>query len=77
MDFIHEAVEKHRDEILKTYEDLHAIPEWGYEEVQTSAYIKQKLEDKGLRVERMTETGLVAQLNGQEARAECRTAGRY
>lgn len=67
MDFIHEAVEKHRDEILKTYEDLHAIPEWGYEEVQTSAYIKQKLEDKGLRVERMTETGLVTQLNGQEA----------
>jgi metal-dependent amidase/aminoacylase/carboxypeptidase family protein len=23
---IHEAVEKHRDEILKTYADLHAIP---------------------------------------------------
>jgi amidohydrolase len=66
MDFIHEAVEKHRDEILKTYADLHAIPEWGYEEVQTSAYIKQKLEDKGLRVERMTETGLVAVLNGVE-----------
>lgn len=66
MDLIHEAVEKHRDEILKTYADLHAIPEWGYEEVQTSAYIQQKLEDRKLQVDRVTETGLVAVLYGSQ-----------
>lgn len=64
MDLIHEAVLRHKDDILKTYADLHAIPEWGYEEVKTSAYIKEKLEARAIEVERVTETGLVATLTG-------------
>ena len=30
-----------QEEIIKVYQDLHAIPERGMEEVQTSAYIKE------------------------------------
>ena len=60
---IKETVEKQKAAILQTYKDLHNIPEWGYEEVKTSAYIKEHLEAKGITVKRVTDTGLVAEVD--------------
>lgn len=58
------AVKEHKEEILKTFEDLHSIPEWGLEEFKTSAYIKGKLEEAGLAPKKCTETGLIADIEG-------------
>lgn len=37
-------------DVLKHYEHLHAIPELGFEEYKTSAYLAQKLKDAGYTV---------------------------
>ena len=38
--------------VLKHYENLHAIPEIGFEEVKTSAYLAERLEEAGFKVTR-------------------------
>lgn len=60
------TVEAHREEILRTYRDLHAIPEWGLEEFKTSAYIKERLNAAGIPVRAFTETGFTAEVVGNE-----------
>lgn len=63
---ISQAVDKHRDDIVNTYTDLHAIPEWGYQEFKTAAYIKAQLKEAGISVRDVTETGFIAELKGTE-----------
>lgn len=60
------AVEAHREDILRTYGDLHAMPEWGLEEFKTSEYLKARLGEAGVPVRQLTETGFVAELAGAE-----------
>jgi amidohydrolase len=61
-----QAVEAHREAILKTFEDLHAIPEPGFQEHKTSTYLKTRLEEAGIPVKELTETGFIAELAGSE-----------
>lgn len=63
MTVIMEAVKKQEKAILQTYDYLHSIPEWGYEEVKTSAYVEKTLQEHGINVKRVTETGLVAEID--------------
>ena len=44
---IHEAVEKHREMILKAERAMWRTPETGYREVKTNAYMKKAFEDMG------------------------------
>ena len=61
-------IEDRKQEILQVYHDLHAIPEVGWQEVQTSAYIKERLEKAGFDVTcDVNQTkGLIATLKGGE-----------
>jgi len=53
--------------VIKTYDDLHAIPEIGFEEVKTSAYLAGKLEEFGFAVKRgLGGTGILGELTGTE-----------
>lgn len=61
---ISQAVDQHREEILRTYADLHAIPEWGLNEFKTSAYLKERLQQAGIAIEEITETGFTAEVKG-------------
>ena len=61
-------IEAQEEEIIKVYQELHAIPEKGWNEVKTSAYIKQKLEKAGFEVISNVNntTGLIGILRGEE-----------
>lgn len=56
-------VKNHEQDILRTYQELHEIPEWGFEEFKTSAYIEKMLTEHGIPVKKVTETGLVAEID--------------
>lgn len=47
---IREYVEVHREEILKTFDVLHSIPEPGFQEKKTSKYIQECLQEAGFEV---------------------------
>lgn len=54
------------DQLKQDFEWLHAHPELSYEEYQTTAYIRARLEEAGVEVLPYTlETGLVAQVQGR------------
>lgn len=61
-----EYVGKHRKDMLKTWEELHAIPEWGCEEYKTSAYLKKELEARGFTVTPYGKTGFTVEIKGAE-----------
>lgn len=63
MTIIMDAVKKHEQAIMQTYDYLHNIPEWGYEEFKTSAHIEAALKSQGINVKKVTETGLVAEID--------------
>ncbi|MDD4320950.1 MAG: amidohydrolase [Acidaminococcaceae bacterium] len=63
---IAEFMNEHKNEILQTYADLHKIPEWGFEEFKTSAYLQEKLKAHGITVTKCTETGFIAEVEGKE-----------
>ena len=52
-------------EVLEHYHFLHEIPELGFQEVKTSAYIAGQLEQAGLKVTRNINntTGIVAEID--------------
>ena len=54
------------EQILKDWEALHQIPEVGFQEVKTSAYLRKRLEELGFCVESIAGTGLLARLDGAE-----------
>jgi amidohydrolase len=51
--------------VLEHYHYLHEIPELGFQEVKTSAYIADQLEKAGLKVTRNINntTGIVAEID--------------
>ena len=50
------------------YDDLHQIPELGFEEFKTSAYLADKLEAMGYKVTRnIGGTGVIGEIKGSEA----------
>ena len=61
-----QAVEAHREAILASFSDLHAIPEWGFNEFKTAAYLQQRLEKAGINIKKYTETGFTADIVGSE-----------
>ena len=67
MDFMPWIIQ-HENEIINTYKYLHAIPELGYKEFKTSAYIAEELRKAGLEVEEKADgaTGILATLRGKE-----------
>ena len=64
-DEISRLVAERSDEIVATRRYLHAIPETGFQERKTAAYIAKRLDQAGLDVhEGLGETGIVANLEG-------------
>lgn len=58
-----------KTKIQKFREDLHQIPELGYEEFKTQAYLKAKLIEIGFTVETVAKTGLIAIKHGTDKKA--------
>src|SRR5579862_3668637 len=52
------------NEVVANRRHLHSHPELSFEETQTSAFIAKKLDDLGLKYERMADNGLVALIKG-------------
>lgn len=55
------------NEVVGNRRHLHSHPELSFEEVNTSAFIAKKLDELGLKYERMADNGLVAMINGVKA----------
>ncbi|MGC8488237.1 MAG: M20 metallopeptidase family protein, partial [Clostridia bacterium] len=53
------------DDLIRWRRDLHQIPELGFEEQETSRYLRDALETMGLDVEVHARTGLVAEIAGR------------
>jgi amidohydrolase len=51
MNAVSELVKKLREQVLATRRDLHRIPETGFNEVKTSAYVAERLKGLGLEVQ--------------------------
>jgi len=61
---IHSLVREHKDLVIKTRRDLHRIPEVGYTEKKTSAYVADYLNREGLEVQTgVAQFGVVGLLN--------------
>ncbi|SHE95199.1 M20 metallopeptidase family protein [Alkalibacter saccharofermentans] len=54
------------DEAIKIRRDLHMIPEEGYGEYKTNAYIKKYLKDLGYEPEDITDTGVYLLIEGND-----------
>ena len=66
------AVEAARDELIETGRALNGMPEPGYREERTSAFLAEQFEKCGLTVERgLALTGLRARAEGRKASADC------
>ena len=61
------VIERNRDLLIEIGRNLYRMPETGFKEYETSAYIKQILEDCGLQVEdKIALTGLKARASGRK-----------
>ncbi|MCK9906583.1 hypothetical protein MXD63_42160, partial [Frankia sp. Cpl3] len=55
-----------REEIVKTYTDLHQLAEPSWQEEKTSAYLRQRIEQAGLNVRRYDgHFGFTAEIAGE------------
>lgn len=62
-DLIRTIVNKKNDEIIDLRRTFHKIPEIGFQEFETSAMISNYLESLGLKVSKIAETGIIADIN--------------
>lgn len=63
-------IENHKDELMAAGRKLYSMPEPGYREVKTSAFMKEQLEACGLEVrDRIALTGLKAKAEGKDHKA--------
>ena len=61
-----EYIDQHREELLKTYHDLHAIAEPSWHEEKTSHYILNCLKNAGIKTKTFqNHFGIVAEIPGQ------------
>jgi amidohydrolase len=54
------------NEVVANRRHLHSHPELSFHEVNTSAYVAGKLDDLGLKYQRMADNGLVALIKGDK-----------
>ena len=68
MDILQE-IEMRKEEIFNLYHTLHAMPEVGFREIQTSKFLAQKLEEAGIVTETKINgtTGVIGVLRGQKS----------
>ena len=52
--------------VVENRRHLHANPELSFHEYQTSAYVAQKLDELGIKYQKMANTGLVAMIKGEK-----------
>lgn len=65
-DKISQLAEVYFEETVEIRRHLHQHPELSFEEYQTAAYVKQKLDYLGIPYETMAETGVVALIHGEK-----------
>ncbi|KAB2337269.1 amidohydrolase [Cytobacillus depressus] len=59
-------IDEKREEILRTYQELHQLAEPSWEERKTSAYIREKLTNAGFHVKTFSEHyGLIVDIQGE------------
>lgn len=63
-DKIQQLAEVFFEETVSIRRHLHQFPELSFEEFQTAAFVKQKLDDLGIPYESMANTGVVALIHG-------------
>ena len=66
------AVEAHRSELLELRRDLHANPELSWHEQRTTDVVAARLEAAGLKVRRLTHTGLIVDVGDEPPRVALR-----
>lgn len=66
MDNIKQRVKDLEEELIQLRRDFHKHPELGFQEHRTSAIVKKYLEDLGLEVSTVAQTGVVALLRGKD-----------
>jgi len=62
---VRKEIQNNYEKIMKIRRDLHRIPEEGYEENKTSAYIQEQLKGWGYEPQKVAKTGVVAFIEGQ------------
>jgi len=65
-DKIQQLAEVFFEETVSIRRHLHQFPELSFEEYQTAAFVKQKLDDLGIPYESMADTGVVALIHGDK-----------
>lgn len=66
IDLLNEEVDRHKEELMTIREDLHRIPELAFSEFLTTDYIERYLAGlSGISSYRVSDTGLVAELNSE------------
>jgi amidohydrolase len=53
-------------DVVKNRRHLHAHPELSFHEYQTSAFVAKKLDELGIKYQKMANTGLVAIIQGEK-----------
>ena len=67
MDTLLAWLDAHADELLAVYKKLHAMPELGFKEFKTSAYLAEELRKAGYDVQdKIGGTGVVGTMTGKE-----------
>ncbi|USK27835.1 amidohydrolase [Metabacillus hrfriensis] len=62
------AADEHKEEIIKTYQELHMLAEPSWEEEKTSQYIKEKLVNAGFIIQTYEgHFGFIAELEGEQS----------
>lgn len=65
---VREAAENVADDLVRWRRDLHAIPELGFAEFETQAYVRRELEVMGLAARPAAGTGLICDIGDSERR---------
>ena len=70
------AIDESSDELIRIGRELYAMPETGFKEYKTSAYVRERLESLGLEVfNNIAITGLKAVLHGRKPMANVAISG--
>ncbi|MHB1179481.1 MAG: M20 metallopeptidase family protein [Daejeonella sp.] len=63
-DKISHLAQEFHPEVIRNRRHLHANPELSFEEYETSAFVKAKLDELGISYQKMADTGIVALITG-------------
>ncbi len=65
-DKIGRLAQEFHPEVISNRRHLHANPELSFEEYETSAFVKSKLDELGISYQKMADTGIVAHIKGSK-----------